>query len=391
MTPIKSTSLKVLSLLIFLIFIVSTGISQENGVQYSEKLEEEAKSGDPQALFELALCYSMGKGVDKNVQKTRELTRKSAEKGFSNAQVLMGHLAKDNKDYQEAFRWYKKAAEQGDANGQYELAYCYLNGKGIKQNDKKFLEWLNKSAKNGYSGAQLVVGEIFFTDEQYKKAAYWVKKAIENGNKKAKKYWKQKNLAQYENPGPPEKKDTGSFTDTRDGKTYKTVTIGNQTWMAENLAYKTDSGCWAYNNDQSNVEKYGYLYNEETAQNVCPEGWHLPSKEEFYTLTGQKYDINVGGEKEKEKTEKIAYKKLTEGGSSGFSVRLMGNETVFWTSDQSNINKKTDISFSSSNKKDTNWYWMLIFDKNKKKVKAQIVSGTGYSVRCIKDEGSVEK
>jgi len=110
-----------------------------------------------------------------------------------------------------------------------------------------------------------------------------------------------------------------TFKDSRDGKIYKMVKIGTQTWMAENLAWKAGNGCLVYDNNESNAQTYGYLYNWETADKACPSGWHLPSDKEWETLTAF-----LGG-------DSIAHIKLKEAGTKHWKEAdsAVTNESTF--------------------------------------------------------------
>jgi len=172
----------------------------------------------------------------------------------------------------------------------------------------------------------------------------------------------------------------GSLTDTRDGKKYKTVTIGNQEWMAENLAYKPSIGnYWAYDNDNTNVAKYGYLYDWQTAKNVCPSSWHLPTDDEWSVLTDYLGGVEVAGTKMKSTSGwQDGGNGTNESGFNGFPAGALYINGYF-----ANI---VDIGYwwSSSQTTDKAKGRQLLYSSgsvyNVKSYKT-----CGYSVRCLRD------
>jgi len=175
----------------------------------------------------------------------------------------------------------------------------------------------------------------------------------------------------------------GKFTDSRDGKTYKTVNIGTQTWMADNLAFKTNGGWWAYDNSESNVKIYGYLYEWETAKNACPTGWHLPSDAEWTALTDYLGGLNLAYSKLKEsgitywkKTNKVATNE------TGFTALPGGYR--FENGAFSNIGSYS-YWWSSTEFAATSAWCRGIWYYGSDVIRDNCVKIGGFSVRCIKD------
>jgi len=175
-----------------------------------------------------------------------------------------------------------------------------------------------------------------------------------------------------------------TFTDSRDGNVYKTVKIGNQFWMAENLAYMPISGnYWAYDNNISNISVYGYLYDWNTACKVCPKGWHLPSDAEWSELSDSLGGINVAGGKFKETgtthwnspntgaTNETGFTALPGGYRDFYGpFAAIGESGLWW----------------SATEFDTTVAWYRYMKFNYSNVyRGSYDKEAGFSVRCVKD------
>ena len=171
---------------------------------------------------------------------------------------------------------------------------------------------------------------------------------------------------------------TGIFTDSRDGKSYTKIKIGEQWWFADNLNYIT-TGSWCLESDVAWCDTFGRLYSYDAALNACPSHWHLPSDSEWQimeTELGMTNSYNTGWRGTDEGTQ------LKYEGSSGFDVLLGGfrepggifreitTSGTFWTS--------TEESAGS--------VWYRGFGLPETTVNREFFDKDyGFSVRCLKD------
>ena len=199
----------------------------------------------------------------------------------------------------------------------------------------------------------------------------------------------------------------GELIDKRDGQTYKTIKIGEQTWMAENLNYAylqptstKDSSSECYNNEPDSCAKYGRLYLWSAAmdsaaifskdgkdcgdwkyqnvyenpscntqphkgvQGVCPESWHIPTKT----------DINTFSQYANASTEN--FNSIVKYWLSGNNddIQKLPQDSIFWTSVE----------------KDTGDATALIFNATNITIRDDIHKRSSHFIRCVKDDKTIQ-
>jgi len=175
----------------------------------------------------------------------------------------------------------------------------------------------------------------------------------------------------------------GTFTDERDGQTYKWVEIGNQIWMAENLNFGK-SNYYCYKGNIQNCETFGKLYPWKKAKKACPTSWHLPDDTEWVVLTDFLGGESIAGGKMKEiGIMQWETPNASATNSSGFTAIPGGYR------DQTGYCFKlgTAAYFWSSSEADLFQLWVRSIENGISSVdRIQVNKKNSLSIRCIKDE-----
>jgi uncharacterized protein (TIGR02145 family) len=196
-------------------------------------------------------------------------------------------------------------------------------------------------------------------------------------------------------------RDSGTFIDDRDGHKYKWIKIGEQIWMAENLAYDTGIDCWIYGEERKNLRKYGRLYNWDSAFDACPDGWHLPTQEEWDELTDflidneDYYDSEDEDSIAKALASKRGWEEYNEEGTIGNDPEE-NNSTGFngkpggwfdYYQDKYFLSEWYGIWWTATEDEgdDDNAYTRQLLNDEKYLNDASEDKEFGYSVRCVKD------
>lgn len=179
-----------------------------------------------------------------------------------------------------------------------------------------------------------------------------------------------------------------SMHDSRDNKVYWTITHNGKEWFVQNLDYDLQGKSWYYDDSESN-KGYGKYYSGQALtsnpNDICPEGWHIPSLQEWTDLINAFGGFKLAGSALKESTDAYwrAYK-VGRTNASGMTVLPAGSRDS--KPSFANLGKYANFWTSTPNPKVQNSFNTINFGF----MRDNLISGTGdpawsYSVRCVKD------
>jgi uncharacterized protein (TIGR02145 family) len=192
-----------------------------------------------------------------------------------------------------------------------------------------------------------------------------------------------------------------------DGNVYRTIKIGDQIWMAENLKVThyangdiiltnydnwrniAEGGCWCNNRDESNIEIYGLLYNwfaVNDSRNIAPAGWHIPSAEEFQILIDYLGGENVAGGKMKETGTKHWESPNTGATNESLFTALPGGFLQEWGAWFAHLGEFADFWTSTPSKTNNDMAVLLsLYHRDSWARSSEFYIEEGRSIRCVKD------
>jgi len=146
-----------------------------------------AKSADAQVS--LGLMYRDGRGVEKDEREAVKWFRKAADQGNANGQWKLGGMYDGGRgverDDREAAQWYRKAAEQGQVDAQHNLGVMYDEGRGVERDDRQAVHWYRKAAEQGLGDSENNLGAMYRDgsgiEQDDREAVQWYRRAAERG------------------------------------------------------------------------------------------------------------------------------------------------------------------------------------------------------------------
>jgi len=165
---------------------------QSKAIDISE-MKRMAENGDVTAMFDLGHCYHYGFSISKNINDAEKWYRQAADHGNARAMFFLGVIYEDggvgdiNTDFRkEAVKWYRQAADLGDAQAMRQLGTCYKFGKGVRYSESEAAAWYQKAADLGDEEAMYQLGLAYVNGwgikKDKKEAVRWYRQAADHGN-----------------------------------------------------------------------------------------------------------------------------------------------------------------------------------------------------------------